>query len=288
MNETAEYSSSVLISSPLHNENTPSQVPAIMGPPKQIACYSVNPTGVEFNTSSLRYFVTPPLGANLGKGCFSFMDRYKNVMQEPQRLDNVLLACLQADAKEYLLQADVVVRRGVLVKIMLRTKVQLNVSLIDGVLYIEEWLSKPNLESEEPTIAKSDVDPDVQWLSVISRQLGDLNIILSGEVDCIKGTLYQAAFPEVLRLMPCEGRYTGQPDTYLELKTKKTRTVDLEKGLIAWYKKSYLQSHLLGVSELLIGHHSNDILRRTELLQVHSCIVDHGIIKQCLTGVMQL
>jgi hypothetical protein len=33
------------------------------------------------------------------------------------------------------------------------------------------------------------VDPDVQWLSVISRQLGDLNIILAGEVDCVKGTL---------------------------------------------------------------------------------------------------
>ena len=28
-------------------------------------------------------------------------------------------------------------------RIMLRTKVQLNVSLIDGILYIEEWASKP-------------------------------------------------------------------------------------------------------------------------------------------------
>jgi hypothetical protein len=113
MNETAEYSSTVLMSGPLHKDNAPSWVPAIMGPSKQIACYSVNPTGVE---SSLRYFVTPPLGANLGEGCSSFMHRYKNVMQEPQRLDNVLLACLQADAKECLLQADVVVRRGVLAK----------------------------------------------------------------------------------------------------------------------------------------------------------------------------
>jgi hypothetical protein len=38
-------------------------------------------------------------------------------MHQPQRLDSVLLACLQSDsAKEHLLQADVVVRRGVLVK----------------------------------------------------------------------------------------------------------------------------------------------------------------------------
>jgi RAT1-interacting protein len=122
MNETAEYSSPILINGPLHNENTPSQVPAIMGPPKQIACYSVNPTGVEFNISSLRYFVTPPLGANLDKGCFEFMRRYQNVMHEPQRLDSVLLACLQADAKEYLLQADVVVRRGALVKCVIECR----------------------------------------------------------------------------------------------------------------------------------------------------------------------
>jgi hypothetical protein len=44
--------------------------------------------------------------------------------------------------------------------------------------------------------------------------------------------------------------------------------MSVSKNLIAWYKKSYFQSHLLGVSELLIGHHSNNILRRTELLHV--------------------
>jgi hypothetical protein len=47
-------------------------------------------------------------------------------------------------------------------------------------------------------MVKSDIDPDVQWLSVISRQLGDLNIILASEVDCVKGTSYQAALLEVL------------------------------------------------------------------------------------------
>src|SRR5882672_5708896 len=90
--------------------------PAIMGPPKQIACYSVTATGIEFNISSLRYFVTPPLGANLDEGCSSFMHRYKNVIHQPQRLDSVLLACLQSGAEESLLRADVVVRRGMLVK----------------------------------------------------------------------------------------------------------------------------------------------------------------------------
>jgi hypothetical protein len=98
----------------------PSQLPAIMGHPEQIACYSVTATGVEYNITSLRYFVTPPLGTNLNSGCSSFMSRCKDVMHQPQRLDSVLFACLQSDAMEYLLQADVVVRRGVLVKCVLR------------------------------------------------------------------------------------------------------------------------------------------------------------------------
>jgi hypothetical protein len=36
------------------------------------------------------------------------------------------------------------------------------------------------------------VDPDTKWLSMISRKLGDLNIVIAGEVDCIKGNLYKA------------------------------------------------------------------------------------------------
>jgi len=55
-------------------------------------------------------------------------------------------------------------------------------------------------------MVRSGVDPDVQWLSVISRQLGDLNIILAGEVDCVKGTLHQAALSEVLRLVKVDIR----------------------------------------------------------------------------------
>jgi hypothetical protein len=57
-----------------------------------------------------------------------------------------------------------------------------------------------DLEREQP-IAKSDIDPNVQWFTVISRKLGDLNIIVAGEVDCIKGTSYQAALAESYALM---------------------------------------------------------------------------------------
>jgi hypothetical protein len=55
-------------------------------------------------------------------------------------------------------------------------------------------------------MVRSGVDPEVQWLSVISRRLGDLNIVLAGEVDCVKGTLHRAALSEVLRLVKVDIR----------------------------------------------------------------------------------
>ena len=42
----------------------------------------------------------------------------------------------------------------------------------------------------------------------------------------------------------------------------------VRKNIISWYKQVFLQSHLLGVSELFIGHHSDNILHRTEPLRV--------------------
>lgn len=89
---------------------------AILGPPRQISCYSVTPKGVEFNISSLRSLVPPPLGANLRDGLEPFESLHKNEIYRPQRLDNVLLACLQPEAKEQLLKVDIVIRRGVLVR----------------------------------------------------------------------------------------------------------------------------------------------------------------------------
>jgi hypothetical protein len=51
-------------------------------------------------------------------------------------------------------------------------------------------MSSPfDLEDDHPTAVQSDFDPDVQWLSIITRRLGNLNVIIAGEVDCIKGIL---------------------------------------------------------------------------------------------------
>src|ERR1700685_1555416 len=54
----------------------------------------------------------------------------------------------------------------------------------------------------------------------------------------------------------------------MPMKVLTFRLICSSKGSAVWYKKSYLQSHLLGVSELFVGYHSNSILHRTESLYV--------------------
>jgi len=207
------------------------------------------------------------------------VDLHRNDKHSPQRLDSVLQACLQWGAKDQLLKADVVVRRGLLVRIMLGKEVKLNVSLINGILLIEEYEHRPrhaytlenypglafeslcttssimesDLHNEQRTSAASvnfSVDPDAKWLSIISRKLGDMNLIMSGEVDCVKG------------------RYTGQPDTFLELKLRKVDEHIKRSSNAPWHKKAYLQCHLLGTSELLVGRHADGILQRIDPLRV--------------------
>lgn len=63
-----------------------------------------------------------------------------------------------------------------------------------------------------------DVDTNVQWCSVVKTKLGDMRMIVGGEVDCVRGRLYLIAWvPEML--ISFADKFTGQPDTFVELKT---------------------------------------------------------------------
>lgn len=68
----------------------------------------------------------------------------------------------------------------------------------------ESWCTS----SEEPSPDQirtptwgGDVDTAVQWCGVVKTKLGNTRLILGGEVDCVRGS------------------FTGQTDTFLELKT---------------------------------------------------------------------
>lgn len=83
-----------------------------------------------------------------------------------------------------------------------------------------------------------DVDTNVQWCSVVKGKMGESRILIGGEVDCVRDT------------------YTGQPDTFVELKTSMSirpgnasDELRFEKKLL----KFYFQSFLLGVPEIMVG-----------------------------------
>ncbi|KAF9267999.1 RAI1-domain-containing protein [Marasmius fiardii PR-910] len=84
-----------------------------------------------------------------------------------------------------------------------------------------------------------DVNTNVQWCSVVKTKLGDMRIIIGGEVDCVKG--------------PYHPRRT---DNFVELKTSMTirkwnqgDELRFDKKLL----KFYFQSFLLGVPEIIVG-----------------------------------
>ena len=66
----------------------------------------------------------------------------------------------------------------------------------------ESWCTSSEKPSPDRTPTwGGDVDTAVQWCGVVKTKLGNTRLILGGEVDCVKGS------------------FTGQTDTFLELKT---------------------------------------------------------------------
>ncbi|THU84181.1 RAI1-domain-containing protein [Dendrothele bispora CBS 962.96] len=252
--------------------------------PTQIISFSYTPEHVlEFTNSALRYFSEPPLGAQLGYG----YERWIRRPEERGRIDSLLKAFDRAKGEGKspvnLDDVGVVSWRGVMTRILTapyedRDGWDMNVMLVNGTMYLEEHLTeakiaeKNNLEprhrkmmyygyafesfstSENPpghdsaqlTVPRShptappgwggDVDTNVQWCSVVRTKLGDIRLVIGGEVDCVRG------------------KYTGSPDTFVELKTSLTiRNANDEAKFEKKLLKFYFQSFLLGVPEIVVG-----------------------------------
>ncbi|KIM39898.1 hypothetical protein M413DRAFT_446817 [Hebeloma cylindrosporum] len=247
--------------------------------PSQLTSFSYTPEHVqEFTDSALRYFVDPPLGSNLSFG----YDRWIRKPDDRGRIDALLKAISKVKAEAIggcLPEIGVVSWRGIMTKILTapyenRDGWELNVMLLNGTLYLEEHLTEDRLKeknnmdgrqrsqtyygyafesyctSETPTRGVSasgarpgvppgwggDVNTNVQWCSVVRTKLGDMRMIIGGEVDCVRG------------------KYTGQTDTFVELKTSlairgQRDEANFERKLL----KFYFQSFLLGVPEIVVG-----------------------------------
>ncbi|TDL20754.1 RAI1-domain-containing protein [Rickenella mellea] len=243
--------------------------PPLFQHPNQLISFSYSSSHhQEFTNVALKYFVDPPPSADL-----SF--RYESWIKRPEsrgRLDSLLSACLRDEVKMDLSRAGIVSWRGVVTKILTapyeeRDGWELNVMSVNGTIYLEEHLSEEKLKEKEDMAPRQrlqsyygyafesyctsstpepsrhpkgwggDINTNVQWCSVVKTKLGDNRMIIGGEVDCVRGN-----------------KYTGQPDTFVELKTSMairgaSDEARFEKKLL----KFYFQSFLLGVPEILVG-----------------------------------
>ncbi|KAG9128077.1 decapping endonuclease targeting mRNA [Ceratobasidium sp. 392] len=251
------------------------QRPPAFGQPQQLTCFSYTPQReLCFDTSALKFYVPAPLNADLGY-------RYEHWTKRPEergRIDSLLRAIEQEHVASERKKGAFVAWRGVVTKLMVapfetRDAVDLNLMLLDGCIYAEEHSDDAKLAKKEaiephhrrmtyygyafesfstwhePVRDKKqhakrdsvrcwggDVDTNVQYCSIVKTKIDTERMILGGEVDC------------------CRDRYTGQPDSYVELKTSMIiRNAQDEQRFERKLLKFWAQSFLLGVPEIVVG-----------------------------------
>ncbi|KAK9893609.1 RAI1-domain-containing protein [Cystobasidium minutum MCA 4210] len=232
--------------------------------------------------ASLRWYKQPVLGCDLRFG-------YERCVWRPEDIDeglDALLASLLArlrdpsaeEALSNLLQSTAVITwRGMATKLLTalyeeREGFEMNVMMVDGCLYLEEYKSPQKRKkvmdttlrlqsyygyafesyctSEDPNPPQpttpeecwsGDVNTNVQWCSIVRTSLGDVPMILGGEVDCVREG---AGISEGL-----------DTQDFLELKTNIVIDSNRDEINFERYKflKHYVQSLLLGVPTVIIG-----------------------------------
>jgi len=257
--------------------------------PFQLLSFSLDESrNLIFDNSALRYYVDPPRNADLNH-------RYEHWIKRPEertRLDNLLRACLKKEASRERKRANVITWRGIMTKIFTapyehRDSWSLNAMLVGDTLYLEEYLDPEQIQEKEAMSTDNrrmsyygysfesfctlphpkdaspegdgwggDVNTNVQWCSVVKTKLNDLRIIMAAEVDCVRA------------------QYTGQPDTFVELKTSLEPRPGDRNGKRRWEMKLlkfYTQSFLLGVPEIVVGFRDrNGYLKTVQPLRTNS------------------
>ncbi|GJJ08011.1 hypothetical protein Clacol_002218 [Clathrus columnatus] len=120
---------------------------------------------VEWSNASMKYYISPPLGANLAYG-------YKRWIRKPEgreRLDTLLQACSRLDLdagsecrtriQAERQRADVITWRGIGTKLLIapyegRDSWELNVMQVDGTIYLEEHSNDDIIDAKRRMSAK--------------------------------------------------------------------------------------------------------------------------------------
>jgi len=250
---------SVTLTYPSLTQHSPRAVP--FQRPLPLISFSYNERReLEFSDAAMRYYIDPPPGADLGFG----YDRWVRRPEEKGRLDGLLKAISEVRRRgSSSSDIGVISWRGVMTKIITapyedRDGWELNIMHKNGTLYFEEFISDSRLKEKDdmtpqqrvqtyygyafeswctasrpdaPSGWGGDVDTSIQWCRVVKTKLGDMRIVIGGEVDCVKndGQMVELKTSMNIRGYRDEERF--------------------EKKLL----KFYFQSFLLGVPEIIVG-----------------------------------
>ncbi|KAF9019873.1 hypothetical protein BDZ89DRAFT_1072697 [Hymenopellis radicata] len=223
----------------------------------------------KFDDSARRYFVDPPVGAQLSYG----YDDWVPPPTEDGKLDDLLRAISRARSAGNLdlSQINAIALRGVMTRIMVPNPhdgCEINVMIVNDIMYLEEHISDERMQQQDnmpehqrkpsyygqafysyattqtpPTGERTGVEGGppswggavrnhVSWCHVVEKELGGVRLLMGGEIHCTRGL----------------GKGT---ESFVQLKTslpiRKSRRGDSDKEkynrkLI----KCYFQSLLLG------------------------------------------
>jgi len=227
--------------------------------------------------SALKYFSLPPRSADLNYGYerWAHQGDYKRLdpllhalLRDEDRFNELVKSSM-----------SVITWRGMITKIMTvpyetRYGFEMNAMIVGGNIYIEEHVSpaqtaalhdtppsllrmiyngyafesyctKPSPESFKvqgaPQGWSGDVETNVQWCHVVQNKLRGVQLILGGEVDCIK------AGPD-----SSKGNLVELKTTAVIRPGKSWDQMNFKKKLC----KFWAQSYLLGVPEIFVGFRS--------------------------------
>ncbi|PBK70479.1 hypothetical protein ARMSODRAFT_1084083 [Armillaria solidipes] len=241
-------------------------LPAIRSPPTQFACMSLSEDReVHANsTESLGAFIPPPIGINLKAGLSQYRRRVGSdpFHDHPNRLDRTLKMCLDSGSVDEIIASQIVTHRSIMIKLLYGTAQQLNVFFFNGVMYIEEYDPEPDrthtfvrdgecIGSNFEALCTGESPNGIhnlhaRWYAGVTFNLGNLKVVLAGEVDCQK-----------------DSNVTGQAKDCLELKTK-CQDSKWSPAKLRWY----FQSSLIGVPTIILGWHKEGVLTTVDVINV--------------------
>jgi RAT1-interacting protein len=240
--------------------------------PTQIASFSFDEERrLHHDDRSRRFYHPPPRNVNLNHRFEQRIDRDDSVDEHLDGLlaSLINLGSKDVDQDRHRAQADVITWRGMMTKMCTimyedRQGFEMNAMLVGDTLYIEEYIS-PERKAEEAgqsynerglrlayhgyslesytchawrdwqpgcDVWDGDVNTNVQWGSVVKTKLGDLRLVLGGEVDAID----------------------PQTEEPVEIKaTMQIRSARDEERFETKMLRFYMQSFLLGVQRVVVG-----------------------------------